>query len=116
LSLEQVDIPNINWQNNKLIGSLKEDYSSNGCSYYSNYADAVYDLTGIHAYYPPKRNGHEMYGFNQFEQSILKDRCSYIIWFNNWTSKAFYNIEDIEKHFKMEIVEQNTDGSIYRIV
>lgn len=102
------------WQNNnELVRFIKD----NGrCTFYSNNADAVYTLTGIRTFYPPKKNGHFMYGLDQFMAQVMKDNYSLFIWFENNVSPALYSINDIEGVIGLKKVGDFNKGGVFRFI
>jgi hypothetical protein len=76
----------------------------------------MYAVTGIHAYWPPKKSGPPIYGFESFRQRVASDPCTYVVWFGNGPGGGLYGIEDLEKLFRVDLVERNSAGSIYRLV
>lgn len=85
-------------------------------TYYSNSADAVYALSGIRTYYPPKKNGPDMYGLEQFKTAVSGEEYSYIIWFSNGVPQTLYNLDDISEIFELVEVGNFENGTIFRIV
>ena len=102
------------WRNNVLARVLQAR-PPDPCTYYSNAPDAVYALTGIHAYWPPKKAGPPMYGIDAFRKHVERDACTYIVWFGSGPGGGLYGIEDLEKLFRLDPVERNSAGAIYRI-
>jgi hypothetical protein len=103
------------WRNNLILREL-QTRPPDDCTYYSNAPDAVYAVTGIHAYWPPKKSGPPMYGFEAFRRRVAGDACTYVVWFGNGPGGGLYGIEDLEKLFRVDLVERNSAGSIYRLV
>ncbi|MCT4599172.1 MAG: glycosyltransferase family 39 protein [Vallitalea sp.] len=71
--------------------------------------------TDFDSRWTPKKNGIEIYGFDQFEQTIETSNNLYIAWFGDTNSNTFYTINDISKHYSVELVKKLSDGVIYRI-
>ena len=85
-------------------------------TFYSNNADAVYTLSGIRTYYPPKKSGPHMYGVEQFRAAISRDESSFIIWFSNGVPQTLYNLEDMAQLFELEKIGEFEDGEVYKVV
>jgi hypothetical protein len=103
------------WRNNLLIRDLQARPREN-CTYYSNAPDAVYAITGIHAYWPPKKSGPPMYGFEAFRKRVEQDACTYVVWFGSGPGGGLYGIEDLENLFRVELVDRNSAGAIYKLM
>lgn len=102
------------WWSNLLIRELQAR-PPDGCTYYSNAPDAVYAITGMHAYWPPKKSGPPMYGFEAFQKRVEHDPCTYVVWFGSGPGGGLYGIEDLEKRFRLEALDHNPAGAIYRL-
>ncbi|MGE5614719.1 MAG: hypothetical protein ACM3XR_09960 [Bacillota bacterium] len=102
------------WHDNELIKYMRT--SPRDCTYYSNNADVIYAITGVRAFYPPKKSGPYMYGVEQFKKALDSDKCSYIIWFKNGVPETLFDIEDIANLYELEIIEQNDAGKVYRVI
>lgn len=86
------------------------------CTYYSNNADAVYALSGIRTYYPPKKNSPYMYGLEQFKTAVSQDESSYIIWFENGVPPTLYSLKELEEMFGLEEVGSFESGTVFRFI
>jgi hypothetical protein len=107
------------WHRNPLIGYMKNiagRISEEDATYYSSNADAIYALTGVRAFSMPKKNGPDMYGYGQFEAAVQRDEHSYIVWFKGGVPPTLYNLNDIKKLWRLEEVEINEAGAVYRIL
>jgi len=97
-------------------GFLQYMKNTGQCTYYSNSADAVYVLSGIRTYSPPKKKGPYMYGLEQFKTAVSRDENSYIIWFENGVPSTLYNLEEMGKMFALKEVGSFEGGMVYRIL
>lgn len=93
------------------------EYMKDGqASYYSNYADAVYYLSGIRTFSPPKKSGPPMYGIEGFKHAVINDKASYIIWFSKGASPALYNPDELAEMFELKEIGDFNNGSVFMIV
>lgn len=84
-------------------------------SYYSNYPDAVYYLTGVRAFSPPKKAGPPMYGIESFKHAVVSNRISYVIWFGKDTSSALYDLDELAEMFELKKIGDFRNGSVFVI-
>ena len=102
------------WHNKSgFLQYMKNDSLS---TYYSNCAEAVYVLSGIRTYYPPKKSGPYMYGLEQFKKAVSRDESSYIIWFANGVPGTLYNLEELSHLYDLEEVGSFGTGKVYKLL
>ena len=73
-------------------------------------------LSGVRTYYPPKKQGPEMYGLEQFKSAVEHDQCSIIVWFKGAASSQVYGLDDIKKLYGLETIGEYESGAVYRIL
>ncbi len=98
---------------NKLIDYVRQHPQD--CTYYSNNADMVSALSGVRTYYPPKKEGPDMYGLEQFKNAVEHDQDSIIVWFKGTVSSQVYGLDDIKKLYSLETIGEYESGTVYRI-
>jgi hypothetical protein len=102
------------WRNHELVEYVRA-HKEERCTYYSNAPDALYALTGIHAYWTPKKAGTPMYGFAAFDERVRAGPCSYLVWFGSGSGGGIYGVADLTPAFAVEPLERSAAGAVYRI-
>jgi hypothetical protein len=85
-------------------------------TYYSNSADAVYAMSGIRTYSPPKKSGPAMYGLEQFKASVEEAGRSILIWFDGSVPETLYDLEELSGLYPVKEIGRFQYGKVYEII
>lgn len=100
----------------KTEGFLEYMRDDGQTTYYSNCADAVYTMSDIRTFSPPKKSGPYMYGLEQFKAAVARDKSSVLIWFDSTVPPTLYGLDELSAIYRMEEIGSFVRGKVYRLV
>ena len=101
------------WKQSSLIKYVKTLPSNSIIC--SNCPDAIYIHSGRLSRYSPKKEGLYWYGVNQFEKIVDENENVFIVWFNVDEVESVYNVQELQEHFRLEMINKLYDGIIYKV-
>jgi hypothetical protein len=70
----------------------------------SNQASIVAMHTDLKCYYPPKKEGIEIYTFSRYKEKMEDFRDIYLVWYGDPQSQDFMDIPEFRKNYELEVI------------